>query len=109
MSQLLAITEANFETEVLKSDLPVLIDFWAVWCGPCKMIAPIVEELATEYAGKIKMAKCDVDSEQALAIRYGIRSIPTILIFKQGAVAEQIVGAFPKQHLKAKIEKAIAS
>ncbi|MDZ7264532.1 MAG: thioredoxin [candidate division KSB1 bacterium] len=108
MSQLLAVTKANFESEVLNSELPVLIDFWAVWCGPCKMIAPIVEELATEYAGKIKVAKCDVDSEQALAIQYGIRSIPTILIFKQGEVVEQIVGAFPKPHLKNKIEKVLA-
>ena len=107
MSDLLAITEANFEDEVIKSDLPVLIDFWAVWCGPCKMVAPIVEELAKDYEGKLKVAKCDVDSSQALAIKYGIRSIPTLLIFKDGDVANQIVGAVPKQHIASKIDDVI--
>lgn len=107
MSDLLAITESNFETEVLQSDLPVLIDFWAVWCGPCKMIAPIVEELAKEYDGKVKIAKCDVDSNQQVAIKYGIRSIPTLLIFHNGEVAEQIVGALPKSHIIEKLNKVI--
>jgi thioredoxin 1 len=107
MSDLLAITESNFETEVLQSELPVLIDFWAVWCGPCKMIAPIVEELAKEYVGKAKIAKCDVDSNQQVAIKYGIRSIPTLLIFKNGQVAEQIVGALPKNHITQKLNKVI--
>ncbi len=107
MSDLLAITESNFETEVLQSELPVLIDFWAVWCGPCKMIAPIVEELAKEYDGKAKIAKCDVDSNQQVAIKYGIRSIPTLLIFKNGEVAEQIVGALPKNHITQKLNKVI--
>lgn len=107
MSDLLAITESNFETEVLKSDIPVLIDFWAVWCGPCKMIAPIVDELATEYAGKAKIAKCDVDSNQQVAINYGIRSIPTLLIFKNGQVVEQIVGIIPKNGIIQKLNKVI--
>ena len=107
MSDLLAITESNFETEVLKSDIPVLIDFWAVWCGPCKMIAPIVEELAKEFDGKAKITKCDVDSNQQVAIKYGIRSIPTLLIFKNGEVAEQLVGALPKNHITQKLNKVI--
>jgi thioredoxin 1 len=104
MAELLAITEANFEKEVINSELPVLIDFWAVWCGPCKLIAPIVEELAKDYEGKLKVAKCDVDSNQSIAIKYGIRSIPTILIFKNGDVAEQIIGAIPKHHVVEKID-----
>lgn len=107
MSDLLSITESNFEAEVLQADLPVLIDFWAVWCGPCKLIAPIVEELAKEYEGKAKIAKCDVDSNQQVAIKYGIRSIPTLLIFKNGEVAEQIVGALPKSHITEKLNNVI--
>jgi thioredoxin 1 len=99
------ISETNFEREVLKESLPVLVDFWAVWCGPCKMVAPIVEELSTEYAGKIKIAKVDVDSNQHIAMQYGIRSIPTLLLFKQGKVVEQIVGAAPKKALIEKLAK----
>jgi len=92
----LEITDANFATEVEQSDVPVLVDFWAVWCGPCRMIAPIVEELAGEYQGKAKIGKLDVDNNPGVATKFGIRSIPTILIFKGGKLADQIVGAVPK-------------
>lgn len=97
-------TDANFDQEVLKSDLPVLVDFWAVWCGPCKMIAPVVKELAKEYDGKVKIGKVDVDNNQNVSIKYGIRSIPTLLIFKDGKIAEQIVGAVPKAQIVQKLE-----
>jgi thioredoxin 1 len=99
------LTETNFEQEVLKSSTPVLVDFWAVWCGPCKMIAPIVDELAAEYEGKLKIGKVDVDSNQQIAMQFGIRSIPTLLVFKGGKVVEQIVGAVPKKALVDKLSK----
>ena len=99
------LNEENFEREVLKANIPVLVDFWAVWCGPCKMIAPIVEELAVEYDSRIKIGKLDVDNHQQIAMQYGIRSIPTLLIFKEGKVVEQIVGAAPKKILADKILK----
>ncbi len=88
-------TDANFDQEVLKSDVPVLVDFWAVWCGPCKMIAPFVEELAGEYQGKVKIGKVDVDNNPNISMTYGIRSIPTLLIFRDGKIADQIIGAVP--------------
>jgi thioredoxin 1 len=99
------ITDSNFETEVLKSNIPVLVDFWAVWCGPCKMIAPVVEELAAEYENKLKVCKVDVDNHQQIAMQFGIRSIPTLLVFKEGKVVEQIVGAAPKKNLVDKLSK----
>ena len=99
------LTEENFEQEVLKAPTPVLVDFWAVWCGPCKMIAPVVDELAEEYAGQLKIGKVDVDNHQQIAMQYGIRSIPTLLIFKGGKVVEQIVGAAPKKMLVDKVSK----
>jgi thioredoxin 1 len=99
------LTDSSFETEVLKSTLPVLIDFWAIWCGPCRMVSPVVEEIAGEYAGKLKVAKVDVDSNPATAMQYGIRSIPTLLLFKDGQVIEQIVGAVPKRVIIDKLSR----
>ena len=97
------ITDDNFENEVIKSDKPVLIDFWAVWCGPCKLIAPIVEELAEEYDGKVKLGKLDVDSNQQTSIKFGVRSIPTLLLFKDGKLKETIIGAVPKKAIVDKL------
>jgi len=98
-------TDDNFEKEAMKAGGPVLVDFWAPWCGPCQMMAPIVDELATELEGKIKVGKLNVDENQATAGKYGIMSIPTMLLFKDGAVAEQIVGGMPKDALMSKLEK----
>ncbi len=103
----LTISDDNFENEVLKSDQPVLIDFWATWCGPCRMIAPIVEELASEYEGIVKIGKLDVDNNQQTAIKYGVRSIPTLLVFKNGQVKERIIGAVPKGQIDQKLRSVI--
>ncbi|MDP3148752.1 MAG: thioredoxin [Ignavibacteria bacterium] len=97
-------TDSNFDTEVLKSDLPVLVDFWAPWCGPCRMVGPIVEQLATEYQGKLKVVKVNTDENQSVAVRYGIRSIPTLGIFKDGKVVDSVIGAVPKQYLQEKVK-----
>lgn len=101
---LITLTEGNFSDEVEKASGIVLVDFWATWCGPCKMIAPVLEEIATEKAGAVKIGKVDVDKEQGLASRFQVRAIPTLLLFKDGAVKEQIVGMTSKQALVSKIE-----
>jgi thioredoxin 1 len=107
-SQLLGVaTDENFEGEVLKSDKPVLIDFWAPWCGPCKAIGPIVEELASEYQDKIKVLKLNVDDSQKSAVAYGVRSIPTLIMFKDGKVSNTLVGLVPKEKLEEFIKKSI--
>jgi thioredoxin 1 len=103
------VTDDTFKQEVLESPIPVLVDFWAIWCGPCRLIAPVVEELAKEYDGKMKFAKLDVDVNQKTAMEYGIRSIPTLLIFKDGKVVSSVIGAVPKPHLVNKIEEVLKS
>ena len=107
MSITLHVGAQDFQTEVLQSAIPVLVDFWAPWCGPCKQIGPIVEELASEYAGKVKVVKVNVDENQNLAAQFGIRGIPTLMIFKDGQVAGSFVGLKPKQHLAAELDKVI--
>jgi thioredoxin 1 len=102
---IVTVTDANFEEEVLKSPLPVIVDFWAVWCGPCKMVAPIVEQIAVEYKDKLRVGKLDVDSNRAMPSKYGVRGIPTILMFKDGQLKETIVGALPKDKIVATITK----
>jgi thioredoxin 1 len=101
------LTDANFDAEVLKSDVPTLVDFWAVWCGPCKQIAPTVDALADEYKGRVHVGKVDVDHNQITAQQYGVRSIPTLLIFKGGRVVGQLVGAMPRSKLEAELQKHI--
>jgi thioredoxin 1 len=102
---IVTLTDSTFEEEVLKSDVPVLVDFWAAWCGPCLRIAPIIEELATELAGKVKVGKLDVDENQQSAINYGVQSIPTLILFKDGKIADRIVGAVPKRALQEALRK----
>lgn len=105
MSNAIALTSTDFEQEVLKSNVPVMIDFWAVWCGPCKMIAPHVDAIATEYAGKVKVMKVNIDEEREITERYNIMSIPTLLFFKDGKVVDQMVGAVPKPTITDKLEQ----
>ena len=108
MSKPVEINDGSFEAEVIKSDKPVIVDFWATWCGPCKMIAPILEEVATEYDGKLKIAKMDVDSNTKVASQYGIMSIPTLLFFKNGQLVDQVIGAIPKAQLVNRLAKILA-
>jgi len=105
MSSTAAVTDASFEQEVLKSELPVLVDFWAPWCGPCRMVAPIVDEIAKEFDGQIKVYKLNTDENPNVASQYGIRSIPTLMIFKGGDKVDTVVGAVPKNTLSATITK----
>ena len=106
-TDVVTLEDGTFDAEVLKSEIPVLVDFWATWCGPCQMIAPVVDQLATEYAGKVRIAKLDTDSNQRTAVKYNVRSIPMILFFKGGKVVDQFVGADPriKSILVDKIQK----
>ncbi len=108
MSKIIEIDESNFETEVKKSDVPVMIDFWATWCGPCRMIAPHVEEASSLYSGKLKVGKIDVDNNQQIAMQYSIMSIPAVMFFKNGNVVDQIVGAVPKKALFDRIDRILA-
>ena len=108
MANAIEINEENFEEVVLKSDKPVLVDFWAAWCGPCRMVGPVVEEIAGEFAETAVVGKVDVDTNQALSIKYGIRSIPALLYFKNGEVVDNVIGAVPKGTLVNKLEAAIA-
>jgi thioredoxin 1 len=105
---IITATSQNFPAEVLSSTQPVLVDFWAEWCGPCKMLGPVLDELATEYTGKARIAKVNIDDHQDLAAQFGIRAIPTLLLFKGGQVVEQVVGLKSKRDLKSSLDRAIA-
>ena len=108
MGNVSEVSDVTFDQEVLKASVPVLIDFWAPWCGPCKAIAPVVEELAGEYNGRVKIVKMNVDDNPQTPSKYGVRGIPNLILFKAGSVAEQIVGAVPKAHLVRAIDRALA-
>lgn len=100
------VTDADFDDQILKAGTPALVDFWAAWCGPCRTVGPVVEELADEYAGKVKVAKLNVDDNKETPTKYGIRGIPTLILFRDGQVVDQIVGAVPKQRIKELLDKA---
>lgn len=105
MADVLQVTDSTFEQEILKADMPALVDFWAAWCGPCRAIAPVIEELAKDYAGKVKIAKLNVDENAKTPVKYGIRAIPTLILFKNGAVVDQITGAVSKAQIENAIKK----
>lgn len=100
------VNDGDFESQILQSDVPTLVDFWAAWCGPCRTVGPVVEELASEYAGKVKVAKLNVDDNKQTPAKYGVRGIPTLMLFKGGQVVDQIVGAVPKSRIKELLDKA---
>ena len=105
MADILQVTDGDFEQEILKSNIPALVDFWAAWCGPCRAIAPVVEELAKDYAGKVKVAKMNVDENSKTPVKFGIRAIPTLILFKNGNVVDQITGAVAKTQIETAIKK----
>ncbi len=104
---IIEVSDSTFEQEVLQSEVPVLVDFWAPWCGPCRAIAPVIDELSGDYSGKLKIAKCNVDDNPKTPARYGIRAIPTLILFKDGSVSEQITGAVAKSQITAAVDKAV--
>ncbi|MBB4661160.1 thioredoxin [Conexibacter arvalis] len=103
------VTDNNFQSEVIESDVPVLVDFWAPWCGPCRMVAPVLEEIASEKGEALKIVKLNVDDNQQTAMSYEVLSIPTLILFKNGAIAKKVVGAYPKRKLEAELEPALAA
>jgi thioredoxin 1 len=107
MADLFEVTDENFETEIMSSEKPALVDFWAEWCGPCRMVGTVVEELAKEYEGKVKVAKMDVDKNRQTPAKFGIRNIPTLIFFKGGEVTKTIVGAHPKSHIEEELKKSL--
>lgn len=107
MGKPIEVNEANFDQEVLNSKVPTVVDFWAVWCGPCKVIAPYMEEFASEYEGRVKIAKLDVDNNHNIAAKYGVRSIPTVIFFKDGKMVDQVIGNSPKSQFQERIEKLV--
>jgi thioredoxin 1 len=106
--KVIEFSDANFDDEVINSDIPVLVDFWAPWCGPCRIIAPVVEEISESHDGKIKVGKLNVDNNQQTSMKFGIRSIPTLLVFKNGEIFEQIIGAVPKTEIERVVDSAIS-
>ena len=105
MASILEVTDDSFDSEIINADIPAMVDFWAEWCGPCKMVSPVVEELAGQYTGKIKMAKMDVDKNRQTPAKFGIRNIPTLILFKGGEVVNTIIGAQPKSSIEEQLKK----